>query len=147
MLQQALRRREHNISAPVKADSDATEDDLRNHHLVLLGHPGSNALAARFRNDIPVAFGPHSFSIRGVPYANPESSVLIAAANPLNRRFSLVLYAGLGTRATVDLVRKLEEENLSYAPVVLLPAGQKEHNMVLCPAEFSRDIAPGTGGN
>jgi len=146
MLQQALRRREHNITAPVKADTEATEDELRNHHLVLLGHPGSNTLAARFRNDIPVAFGRHSFSIRGVPYAHPDTSVLVAATNPLNRRFSLVLCAGLGTRATVDLVRKLEEENLSYAPLVLLPAGQKEHNMVLCPAEFSRKITPATSG-
>ena len=146
MLQQALRRREHGITAPVKADTEATEDELRNHHLLLLGHPGSNALAARFRHDLPVAFGPHSFSIRGVPYANPDSSVLVAAVNPLNRRFSLVLYAALGTRATVDLVRKLEEENLSYAPVVLLPAGQKEHNMVLCPAEFTRNVTLDTGG-
>ena len=146
MLQQALCRREHNISAPVKADTAATEDELRTHHLVLLGHPGSNALAARFRNAIPVAFGPHSFSIRGVPYANPDTSVLVAAANPLNRRFSLVLCAGLGTRATVDLVRKLEEESLSYAPVVLLPAGQKEHNLVLCPAAFIREVAPAPDG-
>ena len=144
MLQQALRRREHNIPAPVKADTEATEDELRTHHLVLLGHPGSNALAARFRKDIPVAFGPHSFSIRGVPYANPETTVLVAAANPLNPRFSLVLCAGLGTRATVDLVRKLEEDNLSYAPVVLLPAGQKEHNLVLCPEEFIRLVPPAT---
>ncbi|MEI8037325.1 MAG: C45 family autoproteolytic acyltransferase/hydrolase [Verrucomicrobiota bacterium] len=147
MLQQALCRREHNISAPVKADTEATEDELRNHHLVLLGHPASNALAARFRTAIPVVFGPHSFTIRGVPYANPDTSVLVAAANPLNRRFSLVLCAGLGTRATVDLVRKLEEDNLSYAPLVLLPAGQKEHNMVLCPAEFIRAIPPAKPGD
>jgi len=107
MLQQGLRRREHGITVPVKADTEATDDELRNHHLVLIGHPGSNVLAARFRDKIPVPFGPHSFSIRGITYANPESSVLVAAENPLNRRFSLVLYAGLGTRATVDFVRKL----------------------------------------
>jgi len=142
MLQQALRRREHSITVHVKADTEATEDELSKHHLVLLGHPGSNTLAARFRKDIPVTFGPHSFSIRGVPYANPDTSVLIAAENPLNRRFSLVLVAGLGTSATVDFARKLEEENISYAPVVLLPAGQQAHNMVPCPPEFIREVAP-----
>jgi hypothetical protein len=112
----------------------------------LLGHPGTNALAARFKKEIPVSFGPHSFTIRGVPYANPETAVLVAATNPLNPRFSLVLYAGLGTRATVDIARKLDEENVSYAPLVLLPAGEKEHNMVLCPSEFVRDLAPAVDG-
>jgi len=149
MLQQALRRREHNtsmpISVPVKADTEATEDELRDHHVVLLGHPGSNAVAARFRNNIPVAFGSHSFSIRGVTYAHPDTSVMVAATNPLNRRFSLVLFAALGTRATADFVRKLDEEYIPYAPLVLLPAGQTSHNMVLCPAEFSREIPPGMG--
>jgi len=143
MLQQALRRREHNIAVPVKADTEATDDELRNHHVVLLGHPGNNALAARFRNDIPVAFGPHSFSIRGTTYAHPDTSVMVAATNPLNRRFSLVLFAALGTRATVDFIRKLDEENISYSPLVLLPAGQTSHNMVLCPKEFCREITPG----
>jgi len=142
MLQQTLRRREHNITPLVKADTEATEDELRNHHLVVLGHPGNNALAARFRNDIPVAFGPHSFSIRDVPYAHPETSVMVAASNPLNHRFSLVLFAALGTRATVDFIRKIEEENITYSPLVLLPAGLTSHNMVLCPAEFSREIPP-----
>lgn len=142
MLQQALRRREHNIAVPVKADTEATDEELRGHHLVLLGHPGNNALAARFRNSIPVSFGPHSFVIRGVTYAHPDSSVMVAATNPLNRRFSLVLFAALGTRGTADFVRKLEEENISYSPLVLLPAGQTSHNMVLCPPEFSREIPP-----
>ena len=142
MLQQGLRRREHNITVPVKADTEATEDELRNHHLVVLGHPGTNTVAARFRDQIPVTFSAHSFSIRGTAYANPETSVLIAAENPLNHRFSLVLYAGLGTRATIDLIRKLEEDNLSSAPVVLLPAGQKEHNLVLLPQALTREIPP-----
>jgi hypothetical protein len=130
----------------VKADTEVTEEELRTHHLVLLGHPGTNALAKRFRKEIPVSFGAHSFTIRGVPYANPETAVLVAAANPLNPRFSLVVYAGIGTRATIDLVRKLDEENVSYAPVVLLPAGEKERNIVLCPPEFIHEIAPADFG-
>ena len=146
MLQQTLRRREHNITVPVKADTEATEDELRDHHLVVLGHPGNNSLAARFRNDIPVAFGPHSFSIRGTTYAHPDTSVMVAATNPLNRRFSLVLFAALGTRATVDFIRKIEEENITYSPLVLLPAGQTSHNLVLCPKEFCREITPAKNG-
>ncbi|MEO7100213.1 MAG: hypothetical protein ABI162_12690, partial [Luteolibacter sp.] len=142
MLQQGLCKREHGVIVPVKADTETTEDDLRNHHLVLLGHPGTNAIASRFRKNISVSFGPHSFSVRGVTYANPESTILVAAENPLNRRFLMVFYAGLGTRATIDIARKLDEENLSYAPVILLPAGQKEHNMVLLSDDLIREIPP-----
>ena len=140
MLQQVLRRREHNILVAAKADTEVTEEELKNHHVVLLGTPGTNALAARFRNDIPVAFGSHSFSIRGTTYANPETSVLVAAQNPLNPRYSMVLYAGLGARATVTLVTKLQEETICYAPVVLLAAGQAPENLVLVPNELIREI-------
>ncbi|MEO8616601.1 MAG: C45 family autoproteolytic acyltransferase/hydrolase [Luteolibacter sp.] len=142
MLQDVLRRRSHGLVVPVKADTGASEDELRNHHLILLGHPGSNSLAARFRKQIPVVFGPHSFALRGAIYAHPESAVLVAAENPLNRRFSLVLYAGLGTRGTVGLITKLDEDEVTYAPLVLLPAGEPAHAMVLVPDELVREIVP-----
>ena len=56
----------------------------------------------------------------------------------------MVLYAGPGTRATIDIARKLEEENLSYAPVSLLPGWQKGHNMVLLSDDLIREIPPET---
>lgn len=140
LLQQSLCHAGDNISAPVKADTEATEEDLSSHHLILFGSPSTNALSKRFRAQIPVSFGEHSFTIRDLPYAPPESSVIVAAENPLNRRYSMVTFAGLGARAMIDFARKLDEDNLSQAPLILLPAGQHEHNMVLCPAEFIRAI-------
>lgn len=145
MMQDCLRRREQNIIIPVKADTETTDEDLRNHHLVLLGHPGTNAVVARFRNNFPIRFGTHSFSLRGITYANPETYVVAGVENPLNRRFSMVLYAGLGTRATVRMVPDLEEGNFSYAPLVLVPAGQQSHDMVPVPEEFIREIPPPKG--
>ena len=142
MLQDTLRRREHNITIPVKADTEVTEDELKNHHVLLLGDPANNSVTERFRKDIPITFGSHSFAIRDITYAHPDSSVIVAAQNPLNHRFSLVVFAALGTRSTMDFVRKLEEENITYAPLVLLPSGQTSHNMVICPAEFAREIPP-----
>lgn len=142
MLQQVLRRREHNVIVAVKADTEVSDEELKNHHLVLLGTPSTNALAARFRNDIPISFGDHSFSFRGTTYANPETSVLVAAQHPLNPRYSMVLYAGLGARATVTLVTKLQEESICYAPVVVLAAGQAPENLVLVPNELIREIPP-----
>ena len=143
MLQDVLRRRSHGLVVPVKPDTGACDDELRNHHLILLGHPGSNALAARFQKQIPVSFGPHSFTLRGAIYAHPESAVLVAAENPLNRRFSLVLYAGLGTLGTVGLITKLDEDEITYAPVVLLAAGEPAHGMVLVPSDLVREIPQG----
>jgi len=142
LLQQCLRQHEHNITVPVKADSEATADELRDHHLVLIGRPGTNALADRFRNNIPIHFGPHSFVLRGQTYANPETAVMVAAENPLNRRFSLVLCAGLGTSGMIGLVPTLEDDNFVYSAVALLPAGQPEHDMVLVPEELVREIPP-----
>ncbi len=139
-LQEVLRNREHDIVVPVKADTEVTEEELRNHHLVLLGRPDSNTLVARFRKQFPVAFAPHSFTLRGKVYAHPESAVLAAAENPLNRRFSLVLYAGLGTRAMLNLVAKLDEDYIGSAPLVLLPAGEPAHNLVAVPDELVREI-------
>lgn len=139
-LQEVLRGREHDIVVTVKADTEATEEELRNHHLVLLGRPDSNSLVARFRKQFPVAFGPRSFTLREAVYAHPESAVMAAAENPLNRRFSLVLYAGLGTRAMLGLVTKLDEEDIASAPVVLMPAGEPAHNLVAVPDELIREI-------
>ncbi len=142
MLQDVLRRRSHGLVVPVKADTGASEDELKNHHLILLGHPGNNSLAARFQKLIPISFGPHSFMLRGATYAHPESAVLVAAENPLNRRFSLVLYAGLGTLGTIGLITDLDEDKITDAPVVLLPAGEAPHTMVLVPDDLVREIAP-----
>ena len=84
-LQEALRRREFNITVPIKRDSDVTDDDLKGHHLPLIGRPDSNRLVARFREALPVRFGPQSFEVRGKAYAHPETAVLLAAENPLEQ--------------------------------------------------------------
>ncbi len=90
-LQEALRRREFNITVPIKRDSDVSDDDLKGHHLALIGRPDSNRLVARFRDALPVRFGPRSFEVRGKAYAHPETAVLMAAENPLNKRYAMVV--------------------------------------------------------
>ena len=84
-LQEALRRREFNITVPVKRDSEVTDEDLKGRHLALIGRPDSNRLVARFRDALPVRFGPHSFELRGEAYAHPETAVLMACREPLEQ--------------------------------------------------------------
>ncbi len=85
VLQQALQRREHNVQPAIKMDSEVTDNDLKTHHLLLIGRPDSNSLVARFQDILPVTFGSHSFEIRKMAYAHPASAVVMAADNPFNR--------------------------------------------------------------
>jgi hypothetical protein len=121
LLQTALRRREHNVQPPIKADRDVNDDDLRGHHLLLVGRPQTNAVSQRLAGQWPVEFGPRSFAVRGQRYTHPESAVLVAGDNPINPRYSAVLIAGLGSLGTYQVVGKFSDDLLGYAPVVIAP--------------------------
>ncbi|WP_316676132.1 C45 family autoproteolytic acyltransferase/hydolase [uncultured Tolumonas sp.] len=123
-LQQALKRRKHNAFVPIKADTEISEEDLKSHHLVLIGGPYSNRVLARFNKEFPVTFGAASFQANGHTYAHPESGLVMAGDNPQNRRFSLVAVAGLSALATLSITQEFAEGTLPNAPVVLLPNNQ-----------------------
>src|SRR5207253_7810071 len=99
--QEAIRARWSNVTVPIKADGAVTDADLKSHHLLLIGRPDSNALVARFRGALPVTLGSRSFAVRGEVYARPGSAVIAAAENPVNKRFALVVIAGLGAASTL----------------------------------------------
>ena len=44
-LQKAIVERGSNITVPVKSDREVTDDDLKNHHLLLVGRPETNGAA------------------------------------------------------------------------------------------------------
>ena len=130
-LQRAIRERHSNMTVPVKAEADVTTDDLKNHHVLLIGRPDGNGLVERFRSAFPVAFGPRSFSVRDAAYAHAGSAVIAAAENPVNPRYSLVVVAGLGGAATLKAAPKLGEPGLRPAEVVVLPAGAAAQELVV----------------
>lgn len=140
LLQQALRRREHNISVPICSDAEITEEILRTRHIVLIGRPGCNAVTDRWSKSLPVRFGAASFAIRGEHYVHPESAVVCAATNPLNRRFSAVCLAGLSCEGTMRVVPSFEEENLIYAQVVVFPHGREPQGFTLPAPEGIREL-------
>jgi Phospholipase B len=140
VLQQSLRRREHNIQPAIKMDSEVTDTDLKNHHLLPIGRPDSNSLVARLQDILPVTFGSHSFEIRGTAYAHPESAVVMAADNPFNRRYSVVAIAGLSGLSTLRVVSQFAEDTLSYAQVVVLPHNRDEFDLVAPPKDLLREI-------
>ncbi len=120
-----------NFLIPVKSDREVTEDELKGHHLLLVGRPDGNAIAARCTRDgFPVSFGSGSFAVRNQTYANPASAVIAAGGNPLNRRYSIVVLAGLSAEATYHGVKHLGKGN-GPAEVIVLPAGQKPKRLAV----------------
>jgi Phospholipase B/S-layer like family, C-terminal region len=130
LLQQSVRRREHNITPAIKMDSEVTEQDLASHHLLLVGRPDSNSLVQRFQDSLPATFGTNSFEVRGMVYAHPESAIIMATDNPLNRRYSVVTIAGLSSLSTLQVMSKFEDNLLSYAQIVVLPHNQTASDLV-----------------
>ncbi len=57
VLQQSVRRREHNIKPQILKDTEVTEEDLKTHHLLLIGRPTTNSIIRRFQNSLPAILG------------------------------------------------------------------------------------------
>jgi len=125
LLQRALARRFSNYSIPIKADDEVDDEELRNRHVILVGRPATNRVSAQFATKMPVSFGTGSFTVREKTYAHADSAVIAAADNPLNSRYSAVIYAGLGAHATWKCVQHLEDDEIPSPQVLLTPAGRK----------------------
>ena len=123
-LQASLRRREHSVQPPIVADHAVSEDELRHRHLLLVGRPATNAISQRFAGQFGIDFGPASMRVRDRVYAHPQSAVLAAAENPDNPRRVLVLVAGLGSLGTWQAAGRFADDQLTHAPMVLLPHGR-----------------------
>jgi hypothetical protein len=139
-----LRHREFNQTVPILKDTEVTETDLSSHHLFLVGRPDSNALVARFRDALPVEFGPRSFRAGGETYAHPGTALLFAAENPVRPRYSLVVAAGLGGESILTFLQGYQEENFDYSPVICAPYGRPTRGRVLPPRELVRELGPGS---
>ncbi len=123
LLQTAIRRRWTNITVPIVSDRDVTEEVLRSHHVIIIGRPATNAIAAKYVSAFPVRFGPSSFTIEGETYAAARSAVSVAAANPLNPRYSFVLNAGLSAWATwTHAESRQDDRRAEPAQAVVFPA-------------------------
>ncbi|MFN0051485.1 MAG: C45 family autoproteolytic acyltransferase/hydrolase [Planctomycetales bacterium] len=124
-LQRILARRFHNWLIPIRADNQVSEEELRERHLLLVGRPECNQVTARFGTAWPVSFGPASITIGDQTWANPDTWIMTATDNPLNRRYSMVAIAGLSARATWDCIAHIPDEEEEPAPQTWLTAAGK----------------------
>jgi hypothetical protein len=130
-LQKAIRERHSNFTVPVRSDKEVTEDELKNHHVVLIGNPGTNAALSRLNPALPVHFGAHSFTVGSDTYAHADTGVAVAAANPRNPRFSVVLVAGMGPAATLRTAPKLSTWGARNGEVIVYPPGVEPLALVI----------------
>jgi hypothetical protein len=128
-LQQAIRQGP-NITVPIKADKDVTDADLKDRHLLLIGRPDSNRCIARFKDALPITFGPRSFTVGKDSYAHAGSAVIAAGENPLNPRYSLVVVAGLDGASTLRNAANPAAGGRA-AEVVVLANGQGPRALVV----------------
>ncbi|WP_316676020.1 C45 family autoproteolytic acyltransferase/hydolase [uncultured Tolumonas sp.] len=121
VLQQALKRRKHNIAPPIKADTELSENDIKSNHLILIGRPDSNLLINKLKNNFPINFGLRSFQARDKIYAHPESGIIFSFENPDNARFSIVVVSGLSALTTLNITQPFGEGTLPNARAVIIP--------------------------
>lgn len=112
LLQRTLARRFSNFLIPIKADTEVDDAELGQRHVLLVGRPATNRISARCAGKVPVSFSPGAFSVREETFAHPASAVIVAGENPVNPRYSVVFYAGLGAHATWKCVQHLETDEL-----------------------------------
>jgi hypothetical protein len=143
-LQKTIITRFSNLTVAIKADKDVTEEDLKTHHLLLIGRPDCNLLVEKHRAKLPIQFGTRSFVVRDDSYANAGSAVIVAADNPVNPRYSMVVIAGLSAEATLRAAPRLLGNEGRSAEVLVLPKGGPNKALVLPAPDLIAD-APAAG--
>jgi hypothetical protein len=131
-LRKALLRRGSNVDVAIRADDKVTNKELASHHLLLVGRPSTNRISERFKEHLPLAFGKDSAVLRGKGYAHADTALLVAAENPLEKRYSVVVIAGLGAASTCDAVTHFADRGGPPAgEVVILRRGKLPHALVV----------------
>jgi hypothetical protein len=130
VLQERLRMAHSNMALPIVSDAAVTDEQLKNHHVLLIGRPGANRITERFRKALPISFGEQSFEVDGDFYGHPKSAVIMAGTNPLNPRYSVVVIAGLRALSTYQAASKLGFEDFG-AEVKVLPHGDRAKKLVM----------------
>ena len=135
VLAEAIRKAYTNVDTPVRSDAVVTDDELKDHHLLLIGRPATNRVTQQMQSAFSVSFGLQSFTVAGETYAHYKSAVLAAGANLLNPRYSAKVIAGLSALATYQAASKLEYSG-SGAEVEVLPYGGTPRRLVVPSAEL-----------
>jgi hypothetical protein len=140
-LQRAIVERWSNFTLPIKSDKEVTEEELRGHHLLLIGRPDSNTIVRRFQNSFPISFGSRSFVVGNEAYAHAGSAVAAAAENPLNPHYSIVVATGLCAESTRLAAAQALGRGQVAAEVVVMLNHAVIRNLALPARDLVKDLS------
>ena len=75
----------------IKGDTEITEADFQNNHLILWGDPSSNAILQRIYGSLPLSWEGSRFSIHDKEYSTDQHLPVLIYPNPLNPNRYIVL--------------------------------------------------------
>jgi hypothetical protein len=138
-LQRAIAQRGPNLRVPIQSDQEVSENDLKSHHVLLIGRPDSNGVARRLAEALPLGFGAASFTLRSETYSHPATAVIAAGPNPLDRRYEVVIFAGLSAESTWRVAQQAGDRRSPSAEVWLCAAGTRPRALIATPAATDRE--------
>jgi hypothetical protein len=121
---------------PVKRDVDVTADDRANFHLVLLGRPETNSVAAEFAAAFPIAFSGRGFALDGATWTRADDALVESATSPAAASRELVLFGGASGEATWSAAARVPED----AGYVRLQQGKPKRRGFALDAALARDL-------
>jgi hypothetical protein len=86
----------------IKADTEATPDDLNAECLVLIGRPAVNKITERLQDRFPIKFEEAKFTWQGKVYDQPSQGVVAIVDEGRSSKRLIMLFAGLSAEATRD---------------------------------------------
>ncbi len=79
---------------PTVNDTELTEEQIAERHLILFGDPGSNAILAKVVGELPVEWTRDSLTVGGQTYSTSDHAVVLIFPNPLNPERYVVVNSG-----------------------------------------------------
>ena len=91
-------RRQFRGDAPVKKDTEITDEDIKNSNLVLWGDPDSNTVLARIADRLPLKWTATGFRLGDQTYPAGTHVPVLIYPNPLNPQKYVVINSGFTYR-------------------------------------------------
>jgi len=91
-------RKQFRGDAPVKKDTEVSDDDIKNSNLVLWGDPRSNVVLSRINDKLPISWDEKAIVIGDGRYRADSHVLVTIYPNPLNPQRYVVLNSGFTFR-------------------------------------------------
>jgi hypothetical protein len=96
----------------VKADTEVTDEDIRQFHLILWGDAQANRLVARLVDKLPIQWDKQTLSVNGQKFDAATHVPVLVYPNPLNPTKYVVLNSGPTFREDDDRTNSLQNPKL-----------------------------------